>query len=161
MKDDFYKFIKGFETNNSIIKDNSYKTIEKFMSLFKNPLYSRLNSDNELDFIFNDKIIYKFNEKNNILENNEKEYLILIYISLKENIPESFYEKLLISLIDNFNPTKIFLNLKVFKKYLKFILKNINIKNPIEIINNSINNNKDLEINNINKKKIILFLYSY
>ena len=161
MKEDFNKFIYIFEKNKTLIKDNSYKTIEAFMSLFKNPLFTKLNSDNDLDFIFNDKIIYKFNEENNILENNEKEYLILIYISLKENIPKSFYEKLLIALIDNFNPTKIFLNLKVFKKYLKFILKKINIKDPIETINNNINNNKDLEINNINKKKIILFLYYY
>ena len=161
MKEDFNKFIDIFENNKTIIKDNSYKTIEKFMSLFKNSSFSKLNSDTELDFLFNNKIIYKFNEENSILENLEKEYLILIYISLKENIPESFYEKLLIALMEIFNPVKIFLNLKFFKKSLKFILKNIKKKNPLEIIDNSINNNKDLEINNINKKNIIIFLYNY
>ena len=161
MKEDFNNFVEIFETNKNIIKDNSYKTIEKFMTLFKNPLFSKLNSNNDLDFLLNDRIDFKFNEDNNKLENMEKEYLILIYISQKENIMESFYEKLLIILIESFNPTKIFINLKFFKKCLKFILKSIKTKNPLEIIDKSINNNKELEINNINKKNIITFFYYY
>ena len=37
MKEDLNKFIEIYEDNKSIIKDNSFKTIEKFMNLFKNP----------------------------------------------------------------------------------------------------------------------------
>ena len=83
MKEDFNNFVEILETNKNLIKDNSYKTIEKFMSLFKNPLFSNLNSNNDLDFLLNDRIAFKFNEDNNKLLNMEKEYLILIYISQK------------------------------------------------------------------------------
>ena len=161
MKEDFNKFIKTYEMNKNIIKNNSYKTIEQFMSLFKNPSFIKLNSNNELDFLIDNNIIFKFVEENNTLENIEKEFLILIYISQKENVPESFYSKLLLSLIDNFSPTQIFMNIKFFKKCLKFILKNLKHNIIIEIINKSINDNKELEINNKNKSNIIIFLYYY
>ena len=39
MKDDLNNFINIYENNKSIVKDNSYKTIEKFMNLFKKILY--------------------------------------------------------------------------------------------------------------------------
>ena len=84
MKENFNNFVEIFETNKNIIKDNSYKTIEKFMLLFKNPLFSKLNSNNDLDFLLNDRIAFKFNEDNNKLENMEKEYLILIYIAKRK-----------------------------------------------------------------------------
>ena len=159
MKEDFNKFINNYEKNKNLIKDNSFKTIEKFMSLFKNPLLSKLKSDIDLDFIIDDKIKYKFNEENNIIKNIEKEYLIKIYISQKENLSELFFEKLLNALIDIFDPIKIFLNIKFFKKSLKFILRNIKNKNILEIINKSININKEIDYQN--KKNIILFLYYY
>ena len=153
MKEDLNKFIEIYENNKSIIKDNSFKTIEKFMNLFKNPNLSKLTSDNDLDFIFQDKIIFKFKEDDNYILNIEKEYLILIYISQKENIPQIFFQKILKELIDLFDPIKILLNIKFFKKCFKFFLKNLENKNALEIINN----------NNINesKKKIIMFLYYY
>ena len=159
MKEDFNKFINNYEKNKTLIKDNSFKTIEKFMSLFKNPSLSKLKSDIDLNFIIDDKIIYKFNEENNIIENIEKEYLIIIYITQKENLSELFFEKLLNVLIDIFDPIKIFLNIKFFKKSLKFILRNIKNKNILEIINKSININKEIDYQN--KKNIILFLYYY
>ena len=159
MKDDFNKFIDIYEQNKGIIKDNCYKTIEKFMSLFNNPLFSKINAENDLDFIINDKLMFKIKEETNIIEYLEREYLIIIYISLKENVPESFYEKLLISLIESFDVTKIFVNIKFFKKCLKFILNHIKEKKPLEIINKIIIDNK--EINYQNKKNIIIFLYYY
>ena len=157
MKEDFYELIEKYENNKNLIKDNSYKTIEKFLNLFKNPLFTKLKTDNDLDFLFEDKIIFKFNEYNNILENIEKEYLILIYISQKENVKDSFYEKLLLELLNKFNPLEIFLNLKFFKKCMKLILKNK--KDSIDIIKNTLDNNN--EIDNKNKRNIILFLYYY
>lgn len=156
MKEDFNELIEKYENNKNLIKDNSYKTMEKFLNLFKNPSLVELKSDNDLDFLFEDKIIFKFNEES-ILENIEKEYLILIYISQKENVKDSFYEKLLLELLNKFNPLEIFLNLKFFKKCLKFILKNK--KNSIDTIKKALDNNN--EIDNINKRKIILFLYYY
>ena len=153
MEEDFSKFIEIYENNKSIIKDNSYKTIEKFMNLFKNPSFTKLKTDNELDFIFNNKIIFKFKEEENILENIEKEYLILIYISQKENLSDIFFEKILNALIDVFDPIKILLNIKFFKKCFKFFSKQIKNKSPLELIN-SININES-------KKKIITFLYYY
>ena len=157
MKEDFYELIEKYENNKNLIKDNSYKTIEKFLNLFKNPLFTKLKTDNDLDFLFEDKIILKFDEENNILENIEKEYLILIYISQKENVKDSFYEKLLLELLNKFNPLEIFLNLKFFKKCLKFILKNK--KDSIDTIKKALDNNN--EIDNINKRNIILFFYYY
>ena len=56
MKEDLNKFIEIYEDNKSIIKDNSFKTIEKFMNLFKNPNLSKLTSDNDLDFFFKIKL---------------------------------------------------------------------------------------------------------
>ena len=159
MKEDYNKFIEIYEENKSIIKNNSYKTIEKFMSLFKNPLFTKLNTDNDLDFIINDKILFKFKEETNNIEYIEREYLNIIYISLKENVPESFYEKLLIALIETFDLAKIFINIKFFKKSLKFILNNIKNKNPLDIINKIINDNK--EINYQNKKNVVIFLFYY
>ena len=156
MKEDFNELIEKYEKNKNLIKDNSYKTIEKFLNLFKNPSFAKLKSDNDLDFLFEDKIIFKFNEEN-ILENIEKEYLILIYISQKENVKDSFYEKLLLELLNKFNPLEIFLNLKFFKKCLKFILKNK--KDSIDTIKKALDNNNEIE--NINKRNIILFLYYY
>ena len=156
MKEDFNELIEKYEKNKNLIKDNSYKTIEKFLNLFKNPSFAKLKSDNDLDFLFEDKIIFKFNEEN-ILENIEKEYLILIYISQKENVKNSFYEKLLLELLNKFNPLEIFLNLKFFKKCLKFILKNK--KDSIDTIKKALDNNNEIE--NINKRNIILFLYYY
>ena len=123
MEEDFNKFIEIYENNKAIIKDNSYKTIQKFMNLFKNPIFTKLKIDNELDFIFNDKDIFKFKEEENNLENIEKEYLTLIYISQKENFSELFIEKILNALIDVFDPVKILLNFKFFKKYFKFFSK--------------------------------------
>ena len=159
MEKDYNQFLEIYEKNKSIIKENSYKTIKKFMTLFSNFSYS--NIDNKIDFLIDNKILFKFNEENNILENIEKEYLSLIYISLKKNIPESFYEKLFLYLINSFNPTKIFLNAKFFKKCFKFICKNIKTKNTLEIINLSINDSKEIEINNKNKNFILIFLYYY
>ena len=153
MKEDLNRFIEIYENNKNIIKDNSYKTIEKFMALFKNKDYSLLNTDNDIDFIINDKIIFLFNEEDNYLKNIEKEYLILIYISQKENISEIFFEKILKVLIETFDTNKILVNIKFFKKSFKFFLKKIKSKKALEIINN---------INLIeSKKKIILFLYYY
>jgi hypothetical protein len=36
MKEDFYELIGKFENNKNFIKDNSYKTIEKYLNLFNN-----------------------------------------------------------------------------------------------------------------------------
>ena len=155
MKEDLNKFIEIYENNKSIIKDNSYKTIEKFMNLFKN---NKINSEEDLDFIINDKIIFNFKEDDNYLLNIEKEYLILIYISQKENLSEKFFEKILKELFELFEPVKILLNIKFFKKCFKFFMKHLENTKVLEIINNI-----NLINNNINesKKKIIMFLYYY
>ena len=155
MKEDLNKFIEIYENNKSIIKDNSYKTIEKFMNLFKN---NKINSEEDLDFIINDKIIFNFKEDDNYLLNIEKEYLILIYISQKENISEKFFENILKVLFELFEPVKILLNIKFFKKCFKFFMKHLENTKVLEIINNI-----NLINNNINesKKKIIMFLYYY
>jgi hypothetical protein len=57
-------------------------------------------------------------------------------------------------LIDVFDPIKIFLNIKFFKKCFKFFSNKIKNKNVLNIINN---------INNLNeaKKSILVFLYYY
>ena len=156
MKEDLNKFIEIYENNKSIIKDNSYKTIEKFMNLFKN---NKLNSEEDLDFIIEDKIIFNFKEDDNYILNLEKEYLILIYISQKENISEKFFQKILKELFDIFEPVKILLNIKFFKKCFKFFSNNLDNKKVFEIINNiNLNNNNNI---NESKKKIIMFLYYY
>ena len=154
MKEDFNKFIDIYEKNKNLVKDNSFKTIEKFMLLFKNPNFEKLDNDNELDFLVDDKILFKFKEEDYYLENIEKEYLILIYISQKENIPENFFEKIFKALIDIFDPIKILYNIKFFKKCFKFYLKHIKNRNIFELINNDTNINES-------KQKIITFLYYY
>ena len=154
MKDDLNNFINIYENNKSIVKDNSYKTIEKFMNLFKKNTLYKINTDDELDFIINDKIIFKFKEEENYIENIEKEYLILIYLSQKENISEIFFEKILKALIDIFDPCKILLNIKFYKKCFKFFVNRIKNKNALDIIN-SVNNLNE------NKKSILIFLYYY
>jgi len=154
MKEDFNKFIDIYEKNKNLVKDNSFKTIEKFMLLFKNPNFEKLDNDNELDFLIDDKILFKFKEEDYYLENIEKEYLILIYISQKENIPENFFEKIFKALIDIFDPIKILYNIKFFKKCFKFYLKHIKNRNIFELINNDTNINES-------KQKIITFLYYY
>ena len=154
MKEDLNKFIETYENNKSIIKDNSYKTIEKFMNLFKKSTLYKVNNEDQLDFIINDNIIFKFKDDDDSIENIEKEYLILIYISQKENIPDIFFEKIFKVLIDVFDPIKIFLNIKFFKKCFKFFSNKIKNKNALDIINN---------INNLNEanKSILVFLYYY
>ena len=154
MKDDLNNFINIYENNKSIMKDNSYKTIEKFMNLFKKNTLYKINSDDELDFIINDKIIFKFKEDENYIENIEKEYLILIYICQKDGTPEIFFEKILKALIDIFDHSKILLNIKFYKKCFKFFVNKIKNKNALDIIN-SINNLNE------NKKSILTFLYYY
>ena len=160
MEADFETFISKYQNNKSIIKDNSFKTIEKFMSLLKNNESNKLSKETDLDFILTKNIIHKFSlNDENILENIENEYLILIYISQKENTPIEFYKKLLKKTIENFDLSKIFLNLKFFKKTLKFIFISLN-KNltPNEILN-LILELTDNEI--IGKKDILIFFYNY
>ena len=159
MKEDFNKFIEIYENSKSIIKDNSFKTIEKLMSLFKNNFIIKINDGNALNFLINDKIMFKFKEEEKYLNDIEKEYLFLIYLSQKENISQEFHKKIFIYLLNAFDPIKIFLNIKFYKKCFKYFMNKINHMNIVEIINNNINNDNNNQ--NINKKKVINFLYYY
>ncbi len=160
MDENSYKiFIENYNFNKDIIKDISFKVIKKFMNIFKDDIKDNIEN---CDYLLLE--IQKFNE-DNLIENIEKEYLNLIYISFiteknnNKNSKRDFYIKLLSQTLNNYYLKRILLNFSIFKKTFKIIIRELfynydDLNNYIEVIKKEINKH-----NENYKSKILLFLF--
>ena len=155
----YKNFIEKYYNNRDIVKDNSFKTIMKFMTIFKKNIKENLENS---EYIFNE--IQKFKE-DDYIENTENEYLGIIYIMfLTENTEnkdfiKEFYLKFFSFTLNNYNLRRVILNCRIFKKSFNMIIKELykyfdDLNNFIYVMTNEIT-----KINENNNLNIYLFLF--